>query len=92
LDKEKLDAALDIAKEKLDAAVEKVRQGLKSEGGDIEVINFSEVVNLKDDVLYVRLLGNCETCPMSGLTLKNWVEKTFKDELPFIKAVKSIQS
>jgi Fe-S cluster biogenesis protein NfuA len=70
----------------LEAAVEKVRQGLKAEGGDIEV------VGLKDDVLYVRLLGNCETCPMSGLTLKNWVEKTFKENLPFIKAVKSVQS
>lgn len=71
-------------KEKIDKVIETVRKGLKSEGGDIEVIS------IKDDVLYVKLTGACETCPMAGLTMKNWVEKTILGELTGLKAVRAI--
>lgn len=68
----------------LEAVVNKVREGLATEGGDIEVIT------VKDDILYVKLTGNCETCPMSSLTMKNWVEKTFLEQLPYLKGVKQV--
>ncbi len=70
--------------EKIDKAIEKVREGLKAEGGDIEV------VTIKDDTLYVKLKGACETCPMSSLTMTNWVEKTLIDNIPEIKSVKAV--
>ncbi len=68
----------------IEKAIEKVREGLKKEGGDIEV------VSLKDNIMYVKLKGTCETCLMSTLTMKNWVEKTLKDELPSLKGVKAV--
>ncbi|MBF0320058.1 MAG: NifU family protein [Nitrospirae bacterium] len=71
-------------KEALDTVIEKVRVGLKAEGGDIEVLD------IRNDTLYVRLLGTCETCPMSGLTMRNWVEKTIMDALPSLKGVKAV--
>ncbi|MBF0458816.1 MAG: NifU family protein [Nitrospirae bacterium] len=70
--------------EALDKVIEKVRERLRSEGGGIEVLA------VKDDVLYVKLLGSCEKCPMSGLTMKNWVEKTILDGLPSLKGVKAV--
>lgn len=73
-----------INKERVEEVLNKVRIGLKSEGGDIEL------VDVKDDIVYVRLKGACGTCPMSTLTLKNWVEATMKREIPEIKAVQSI--
>ncbi|MBF0472546.1 MAG: NifU family protein [Nitrospirae bacterium] len=63
-------------------AVEKVRQGLKTEGGDIDLINY------KDDIIYVKLKGSCDGCPMAGLTVKNWVEKTLFESIPSLKEVK----
>ena len=63
-------------------AVEKVRQGLKTEGGDIDLIDY------KDDIIYVRLTGACDGCPMAGLTVKNWVEKTLFESIPALKKVK----
>ncbi|MEO5357779.1 MAG: NifU family protein [Nitrospirae bacterium YQR-1] len=71
-------------KDVIEKVIEKVRLGLKPEGGDIEVINE------KDGVLYVRLTGTCESCPMSGLTMKNWVEKTLLEGLQGLKGVKAI--
>jgi Fe-S cluster biogenesis protein NfuA len=69
---------------KIEEVLEKVRTGLQSEGGDIEL------VDVKDNTLYVKLTGACGTCPMSTLTMKNWVETTIKKEIPEIKAVQAI--
>jgi Fe-S cluster biogenesis protein NfuA len=41
--------------------------------------------------VYVKLKGACGTCPMSTLTMKNWVESTIKRELPEITAVQAIE-
>jgi Fe-S cluster biogenesis protein NfuA len=72
-----------ITKEKVEEVLNKIRVGLKSEGGDIDLLE------IKDDVVYVRLKGACGTCPMSTLTLKNWVETTLKKEIPEIQSVQA---
>ena len=73
-----------MLREKVEEVLIKVRVGLKSEGGDIEL------VDIKDDTVYVRLKGACGTCPMSTLTMKSWVESTIKKEIPEIKSVQAV--
>lgn len=73
-----------ITREKIEEVLGKIRVGLKSEGGDIEFID------VKDDIVYVRLKGACGTCPMSTLTMKNWVETTMKKEIPEVRAVQAV--
>lgn len=73
-----------MLKEKVEEVLTKVRAGLKREGGDIEL------VEIKDSVVYVRLKGACGTCPMSTITLKNWVEANLKREIPEITAVQAV--
>ncbi|MBI5212049.1 MAG: NifU family protein [Nitrospirae bacterium] len=73
-----------ITRERVEGVLDKIRVGLKTEGGDIEFID------IKDDIVYVRLMGACGTCPMSTLTMKNWVETTMKKEIPEVKAVQAI--
>ena len=73
-----------ITKEKVEEVLNRVRSGLKAEGGDIDLIE------VKDDVVYVRLKGACGTCPMSSLTMKNWVETNIRKEIPEVKAVQSV--
>lgn len=73
-----------ITKEKVEEVLNKIRVGLRSEGGDIEL------VEVKDNKVYVRLTGACGVCPMSTLTMKNWVEATLKKELPEIVSVHAI--
>jgi Fe-S cluster biogenesis protein NfuA len=74
-----------MLRDRVEAVLEKVRIGLKSEGGDIEL------VDVKDNVVYVKLKGACGTCPMSVLTMKNWVESSIKKEIPEIIGVQSVQ-
>ncbi len=73
-----------ITKEKVEEVIAKIRTGLKADGGDIEL------VELKNDVVYVKLKGACGTCPMAALTLKNFVETSLKREIPEIKSVQSV--
>jgi Fe-S cluster biogenesis protein NfuA len=73
-----------MLKEKVEDILAKVRVGLRADGGDIEL------VEIKDNIVYVRLKGACGTCPMSTLTLKNWVEANLKKEIPEIHSVQAV--
>jgi len=73
-----------MVKEKVEEVLAKIRIGLQRDGGDIEL------VEVKDSVVYVKLKGACGSCPMSTLTLKNWVEANLKKEIPEISAVQSV--
>lgn len=73
-----------MLKARVEEILDKVRAGLKSEGGDIEL------VDVKGTVVYVKLKGACGTCPMSSLTMKNWVESSIRKEIPEITSVQSV--
>jgi len=73
-----------MLRERVEEALNKVRHGLKSEGGDIEL------VDVRGTVVYVKLKGTCSTCQMSTLTMKNWVESSIKKEIPEITSVQAV--
>ncbi len=70
-------------KEKVQAVLDTIRPMLKADGGDVEL------VDIKNNVVKVRLQGACAGCPMSQMTLKNGIEKIIKKEIPEIVAVES---
>ncbi|MBL7073473.1 MAG: NifU family protein [Candidatus Omnitrophica bacterium] len=70
--------------EKIRQAIEKVRPLLQRDGGDIEF------VEVKENVVKVRLKGACSGCPMSQMTLKSVVEQTLKKEVPEIEKVETV--
>lgn len=70
--------------EKIRQAIEKVRPLLQRDGGDIEF------VEVKENVVKVRLKGACSGCPMSQMTLKSVVEQTLKKEVPEIERVETV--
>ena len=70
-------------KEKVEEVLEKIRPSLQADGGDIEL------VSVDDGVVKVKLMGACQGCPMSEMTLKNGVERILKEHLPEIKSVEA---
>jgi Fe-S cluster biogenesis protein NfuA len=72
-----------MQEEKVKKLLEEIRPGIQMDGGDVEF------VEIKDDVVYVRLLGACGGCPMAQLTLKEGIERYIKSEIPEIKAVEA---
>ena len=71
-------------KEKVEAALEKIRPALNADGGDVEL------VEVKDGVATVRLIGACGNCPMSTMTLRMGVERVIKEEVPEIKELVAV--
>jgi Fe-S cluster biogenesis protein NfuA len=73
-----------VLKEEVERVLNKIRVSLKAEGGDIELLD------VRNDIVYVKLMGACGTCPMSTLTMKSLVETSIKNEIPQIKAVQAV--
>ena len=69
----------------IEKALDEIRPFLQSDGGNIEI------VSLENDIVKVRLLGNCIGCSVNQMTLKNGVEMTIKKYLPTIKQVVSVE-
>lgn len=67
--------------ERILEALESIRPFLMKDGGDIEL------VKVEDNKVYVRLIGNCDGCPMSFSTMKLGVENTIKQNIPEITEV-----
>jgi Fe-S cluster biogenesis protein NfuA len=68
-------------KEKVEKSLDKIRPTLMADGGNVEL------VEVKDDVVKVKLTGACGGCPMSQMTLKTGIERHLKNEIPEIKEV-----
>jgi Fe-S cluster biogenesis protein NfuA len=71
-------------RDKVEAALAKVRPNLQADGGDVEL------VDVKDGVVKVRLVGACGGCPMATMTLRNGIERILKEQVPGVKQVISV--
>ncbi len=63
-----------------------VRPGLMMDGGNIDLVSVDE----KTGDVQVKLQGHCACCPMSQITLHNWVEKTLKAKVSKVKSVTAV--
>ena len=63
-----------------------IRPALHLDGGDVEFLSF----DAQEGLVEVRLLGACETCPISMRTLKQGIEKRLRQTLPEVKQVAAI--
>lgn len=66
-------------------ALESIRPFLNKDGGDIEL------VDVKDNKAFVKLLGTCSNCHISHSTMKLGVETTIKQHAPEILEVINIE-
>jgi len=71
-------------REDVQAVLEQIRPALQADGGDVEL------VDIKDGVVYLRLTGACNGCPMSAMTLKMGIERILKEKVPDVTEVISV--
>ncbi len=71
---------------KIEEILESIRPALKADGGDVEFLGFKE----EGGVVELRLLGACEDCPISMMTLKEGIERRLKDSVPEVMEVQAI--
>jgi Fe-S cluster biogenesis protein NfuA len=69
----------------IQGVIDRVRPMLQRDGGDVQLVDVTE-----DNVVKVKLVGACGTCPMSTMTLKNGIEAELKRSVPEIQAVVAV--
>jgi Fe-S cluster biogenesis protein NfuA len=73
--------------EKVEKAIDEIRPYLIADGGDIRVVSIDN-----KNIVNLELLGSCEACPMSPMTLKGGVEEAIMKQVPEITGINAINS
>jgi Fe-S cluster biogenesis protein NfuA len=71
--------------EKVEIALNQIRPYLKSDGGDVRILEITD-----DKTLRLELLGACGSCSMSAMTFRGGIEDTIRREVPEILKVIAI--
>lgn len=72
-------------KDKVEIALQSIRPFLQRDGGDVEFVEITA-----ENIVKVRLLGACESCSMSRMTLKAGIEEAIINAIPEINSVEAI--
>jgi Fe-S cluster biogenesis protein NfuA len=71
--------------QRIDKALDEVRPHLAVDGGNVEVVDFTE-----DHIVKIKWLGTCENCSMSLMTMKAGIEQTLIGKIPEVSSVEAI--
>ncbi len=71
--------------EQVEQALETIRPYLQADGGDVAIEEITP-----DNIVKLRLLGNCGSCKMSFMTMKAGIEQAIMKAVPQITAVEAI--
>jgi Fe-S cluster biogenesis protein NfuA len=73
---------------RVDQALTSVRPFLAQHGGDVELVD----IDIEAGAVLLRLLGSCDGCPSSSVTLQHAVERAILDAAPEIGTIDVEQS
>jgi Fe-S cluster biogenesis protein NfuA len=71
--------------DKVEAALDTIRPYLLTDGGNVSVEEITQ-----DNIVRLKLLGACGSCPMSIMTLKAGIEEAIKKAVPEIAGIEAI--
>ncbi len=71
--------------EEIRKALESIRPYLQADDGDVELVDVTD-----DGIVKVNLTGDCENCPMSGMTLRAGIERALLRQVPGIKRIEAV--
>lgn len=77
---------MDTLRTEIDAVLESIRPAIQADGGDVEFVSF----NKESGVVQLRLLGACESCPISMRTLKEGIEKRMRQRVAAVTEVQAV--
>lgn len=70
--------------EEIKSVIDKIRPFLNDDGGDIEYVDF------KNGIVYVKMIGHCQDCPMLDVTLKESIEVALTSEIEEVIEVRNV--
>ena len=74
------------ARQRIEEVLDSIRPAIRADGGDVQLLEFDEA----SGVVEVRLMGACESCPISMMTLKEGIEKRLRSSVPGVVEVTAV--
>lgn len=71
--------------ERVETALNTIRPYLETDGGNVSIEEITP-----ENVVKLKLLGACGSCPMSIMTLKAGIEEAIKKAVPEITGVEAV--
>lgn len=71
--------------DQVEAALDTIRPYLETDGGNVSVEEITP-----ENVVKLKLLGSCGSCPMSIMTLKAGIEQAIQKAVPEITGVEAV--
>lgn len=71
--------------DQVEEALNSIRPFLEADGGNVSIEEITE-----ENVVKLRLLGSCGSCPMSIMTMKAGIEQAIMRAVPQIKSVEAV--
>ena len=72
--------------QRVENALDSIRPYLQADGGDVEVIDISS-----EGHLTLRLLGSCQSCSMSHMTMRAGIERAVMKSVPEVISVEALK-
>ena len=76
---------IETLKDRIEEALNTIRPFLHADGGDVELVEVTDELEVR-----LKLLGNCDGCEMSKMTMKAGIEIGLKNAIPEIRSVVAI--
>ena len=77
-----LDTDSELARQIVELIDEEIRPAVAQDGGDCQFVGLTE-----DNVVQVRLIGSCASCPSATATLALGIERLIVEEFPDVQGV-----
>jgi Fe-S cluster biogenesis protein NfuA len=71
--------------EQVDRALDELRPYIHSHGGEVNVLEVTE-----EGVARLQMIGSCNGCPMSMLTMRLGIERILADKVPELKGAEAV--
>lgn len=71
--------------QRVENALDSIRPYLEADGGNVSIEEITP-----ENIVRLRLLGSCGSCPMSIMTLKAGIEQAIKRSVPEIEGIEAI--
>lgn len=71
--------------QRVEKALDTIRPYLEADGGNVSVLEITP-----ENIVMIKLLGACGSCPMSIMTLKAGIEEAVKKAVPEIAGVQAV--
>jgi Fe-S cluster biogenesis protein NfuA len=70
---------------RVDRALEEIRPYIHSHGGEVHVLEITD-----EGVARLQMVGSCNGCPMSMLTMRLGIERLLAEKVPELKGAEAV--